>query len=83
MFYKEKMGRPSSSSPNNNVALKQRARTGVVDDVRLDGSGHFPEKTEKPNRCREKNCSRRSRYKCMKCNIHLCPECFHQFHTMQ
>lgn len=55
--------------------------------IRLDNSGHFPIKDELPQakRCRLK-CGRRTRMRCVKCNLYLCidgPEnnCFFKFHT--
>lgn len=73
---RKKIGRPLNSPQ---IPLKSKARPGVVADIRYDNIGHWPEKMETPNRCRDKNCKRRSRYKC---NVHLCPECMASFHTL-
>ncbi|XP_054290788.1 piggyBac transposable element-derived protein 3-like [Macrosteles quadrilineatus] len=72
---KKRVGRP----PTNTPPLKKRCRPGVIGDVRFDGEGHYPSKSV-PGRCREKNCKSRTRYKCSKCEVPVCPECMANFH---
>lgn len=57
---------------------------GVPDDIRLQPSNHFPEKTDSFHRCRlcssRKN-NKRSRIMCTQCKVWLCINpCFGRFH---
>ncbi|XP_046686063.1 piggyBac transposable element-derived protein 3-like [Homalodisca vitripennis] len=72
---KRKVGRPPSITP----PLKKRCRPGVLQDVRFDGKDHYPFKSN-PGRCRDKACTSRTRYKCGKCDVPVCPECMENFH---
>lgn len=79
---KKRKGRPSTEKSDHPV-VKRRARARCSDDLRLDDSGHFPDKRDLTNalRCRYKHCTRRTRYFCEKCEVPLCPECMKGFHT--
>lgn len=77
----KKRGRPSLEA--NLSAAKKRAVNKAPSELRLDGGDHYPCKTEGKYAalCHLKECRRKTRYKCMRCNEPLCPECFFQFHT--
>ena len=58
---------------------------GVPEDIRLQPSKHFPEKTDSYHRCRmcssRKN-NKRSRIMCTQCKVWLCVNpCFARFHS--
>lgn len=76
----KKRGRPSQELE---PVVKRRARPGCSNELRLHSGGHYPEKRELQNapRCRDKNCHRRTRYFCMRCDIPICPECMRNFHS--
>lgn len=74
-----KRGRPSvSTTPTS----KKKVWTKVVPEVRKDGEGHYPVKIDcrNPPRCHDRNCNRRTRFKCKKCLESVCPECMESFH---
>lgn len=77
---KKRKGRPSQQEE---IEVKKRARPGCSDEVRLDVTGHFPDKRDLANalRCRYKQCKKRTRYFCLKCDVPLCPECMSGFHS--
>lgn len=57
--------------------------------VRYDGSKHFPNADEihtAGTRCKREGCKLKSKFYCMKCNVHLCIKtnmnCFYDFHTL-
>lgn len=77
----KKRGRPSNSV-REPPPKKIKSWTKVVPEVRLDGMGHYPKKMDlkNPPRCHDKNCERRTRYICKKCDEPVCPECMENFH---
>lgn len=62
------------------TAKKKRPRTKVIHEVH-DGHGQYPIKIDykSPPRYHERNCTRRTRYACKKCNENMCPECMEAF----
>lgn len=74
---------------SDNVALHRTLtslNTVPHDEIRFDHVGtHFPSKDENKKRLRCKQCSKKSSFKCEKCNIHLCVnierDCFKKFHS--
>ena len=63
----------------------RRKLMGVPEDIRLQPSNHFPEKTDSYHRCRlcssRKN-NKRSRIMCAQCKVWLCVNpCFARFHS--
>lgn len=48
---------------------KKRPSASVPKSILQDEGGHFPEKIEKPLRCRY--CHLRARWRCLKCNVTL------------
>lgn len=77
---RRKRGHPSTQSP---PSLKKRATRFVPVERRFDGGRHFPVKIQAshPNCCRDGNCKRKTRYRCDRCDIPLCPGCMASFHT--
>ncbi|XP_040076021.1 uncharacterized protein LOC115320098 isoform X2 [Ixodes scapularis] len=78
------------ADPEGNIPHAGKARPIQVPNLstRKDGFGHFPEcaKLLYAMRCRNKNCKRKTRVKCMKCNVFLCllaKNCFYDFHNPQ
>lgn len=73
-----KRGRPSFTT----MPKKKKAWTKVSPEIRMDGMEHYPVKIDfkNPPRCHDKNCKRRTRYKCGKCQESVCPECMESFH---
>lgn len=76
-----KRGRPSSVEIGLPVR-KKRVHHRASEELRKDGGGHFPEKTDSKyaSVCHLRECKRKTRYKCMRCKEPLCPECFAKFH---
>lgn len=82
-----KRGRPSSGTSSPVVPTKRRnVEVRPLTPVQYDNIGHFPEHPELPLplRCKNPGCGGKSRWKCQKCNIHLCLQkernCFLAFH---
>lgn len=79
--------------PEDNLALpiyppvKKYRPTNPPVDIRCDRYDHWPESVDltTPRMCREKECSSRTRTKCIKCNVFLCiakgKSCFKSYHT--
>ncbi|KAG5864540.1 hypothetical protein JTB14_007595 [Gonioctena quinquepunctata] len=69
----KKGGRPSDVSDEGPLTPKSsprpRSEIRLIDDVRFDGINHLPELDDKnfASRCKNENCSGRSRTKCSKC----------------
>src|SRR6218665_1423611 len=53
----------------------------VLDNVRYDGVGHLIQQRSQQTRCQRDLCTGKPTYYCCKCNITLCPACFHPYHT--
>jgi len=76
-----KRGRKSLSQT---PPTKKRKNVKVpVPEVRYDGINHYPAKTTKKqaSRCKDNNCTSRTRYLCKKCDFPVCPECMESYHT--
>lgn len=82
-------GRPSKSSeepvsppPKKSAAAQKRP----ILEVQHDMVDHLPEHSDSVNagRCKQKNCTGKSRWKCCKCSVYLClnkdRNCFKDFH---
>lgn len=74
---------PESSPPAKRVASIQHR---PLPEVQHDLVDHMPEHSTEANagRCKRKNCSGKSRWKCEKCGVYLClnkaSNCFRDFH---
>ena len=44
----------------------------ILDKVHNDRVNHWPIKCDKPNQCKQADCTKRSRFNCSKCQIYLC-----------
>lgn len=65
-----------------------RSARFVQNDIRLDGVGHLPRRmADIPKRCKQPNCSRRTKFFCVKCKVYLCidkhSDCFYDFHLTE
>jgi len=82
-----KRGRPADSChADQRPAKKQKVDIQPVTDVRFDGIGHWPDLEHRQQRCKNAGCGLRSKFKCVKCNVHLCVKkdnCFIAFHNEQ
>ncbi|KAG8234566.1 hypothetical protein J437_LFUL015357 [Ladona fulva] len=78
--------------PSNEVFEEKNRRTSQIErrplkEVRLDGVDHLPivDKRKDGGCCKYGKCKGKSKFLCMKCNIHLClnkeRNCFLSFHT--
>lgn len=75
--------------PGPSAPKKSRPVPHPTKDVRQTGSEHMPicavTDSNKFPRCRKPGCDKKSRYKCIKCNVFLCiaPErdCFLEYHS--
>jgi hypothetical protein len=84
-----KRGRPSDAeiSPVQQPAKKHKYKCDLrpVADVQHDATGHWPSIGDVQQRCKNPGCDLRSKFFCMKCNVHLCLKqtnnCFTDFHT--
>ena len=78
-----KRGRPSDLRQIS--AKKQKCDSRPISDVRHDATGHWPEIGDVQQRCKNTDCQLRSKFYCVKCNVHLCikqdTNCFTTFHT--
>ena len=84
-------GRPSLDSLLNYTEEipKKKARAAVLPnaDVRFDGYDHWPDVNplSSAQRCKLEICGKKSRTRCLKCNVYLClsseRNCFKYFHT--
>ena len=76
-----KRGRPSSEGQSPTA---KRGRSSPEDIIRFDQFGHFPDVEKKRNRCKNKNCSGKTQFVCIKCKVNLCwtttSNCFSKFH---
>lgn len=78
-------GRPTLSTEVAESS-KHKAEIRPDIDIRLDTINHFPVHSDKalPTRCKNIGCDGRSRWKCSKCDVHLCltikNNCFYSFH---
>ena len=76
-----KRGRPFSDSQRT---IKKRARSGPENIIRFDQTGHFLVLEEKRNRCKNSECTGKTRYACKKCKVNLCitvtSNCFSAYH---
>lgn len=85
LSYKNKRGRPSATAPTPQKKIIRKPKaTRPIDDVRLDRYDHFPQYTNKKNRC--KYCTKGiTRVFCTKCNLPYCfttkSNCFSDAHT--
>ena len=77
----KKRGRPSSQAETS-APSKKKAWVKTAVEIRTNNVGHYPMKKEykNPPRCHDKNCKKRTRYACKKCNEPVCPECMEEFH---
>lgn len=81
-----KRGRPKAALSEERVAKSRRTNeTAPAVSIRYDGNQHWPEHTEEKSRCKIYGCSGYTRFKCSKCNIHLClpngtRDCFKDYH---
>lgn len=80
-----KRGRPSNEEEQQRSSTSKSAtEVRPMHSVQWDNLGHYPCHTESKIRCKKPNCSGRSRWKCIKCEVHLCLEenknCFIDFH---
>ena len=65
-----------------------RSARVVPDDIRFDGVGHLPRRmADVPKRCKQINCSRRTKFFCVKCKVYLCidkhSDCFYDYHLTE
>ncbi|XP_046662925.1 piggyBac transposable element-derived protein 2-like [Homalodisca vitripennis] len=76
-------GRPSLASKKPKKAV---ACSGPPKEVRLDNIGHWPDHTEKKQRCKMEQCKGFTVIKCVKCTVPLClnktNNCFVKYHTL-
>lgn len=81
-----KRGRPSSGIEDQLQIKKHRGPAAVVPpkDVRCDEVGHWPNFSDKRQRCKMPNCKGFSTIICEKCRVNLCfnksANCFKNFH---
>ena len=57
----------------------------VPEDIRYDKYEHWPVLIDVPNsqRCKNKDCKKKTKFYCSKCQVHLCISnntCFRQYH---
>jgi len=57
------------------------SRISLPIDVRFDNIGHFINKHETSARKKCRVCNNNTIYLCMKCKVHIHPECFYVFHV--
>ncbi len=82
---KNKRGRPSATTPTTQKKIIRKPRAvRPANDVRLDRYDHFPQYTQKKNRC--KYCTKGiTKVSCTKCNLSFCftttSNCFLDAHT--
>lgn len=79
---------PALAVVNHPTAI--RSAKSVNEDARYDRVDHFPARDKEasfPQRCKFTGCSRKSQYKCRKCQVVLCisskddgDDCFYLFH---
>ena len=76
-----KRGRPSSEGQTSTA---KRARSAPEDIIRFDQIGHFPATETNRNRCKNANCSGKTKFICKKCKVNLCitltSNCFSLYH---
>lgn len=77
-----KKGRPQNNSPVSSFQHKKRKIFTVSNELRYDGGKHYPKKSDGKFalKCKNVNCSSKTRYMCNRCSVYLCPECFETFH---
>lgn len=72
--------RSFGSAPKLPGVRSSKTQIGSMSTIRLDGKDHLITVGEsKYKTC--KVCNRRTQYKCRKCELHLHPECFVEFHS--
>ena len=79
----------SSSDENDHRPMLKRKRTVPIPSQprRLSGNKHLPEVADIKNsmRCRNADCSAKSKVRCMSCDVFLClsgaRNCFAEFHS--
>lgn len=81
----KKRGRPSNT-PQEPQHIKRRCKeASPARETRKDGTGHWPQHSEKRNRCRQEGCNGKSRIFCGKCKVYLYlyekKNCFCDYHT--
>ncbi len=65
---------------------KREYKLAVVKELRFDGLNHLPKfiQAKKASRCKNEECEQKTRWYCIKCNVHLCltPQrnCFNDYH---
>ena len=96
-LYKFKLALATSlvqGTPNPQPVLRSesekdvRSARFVADDIRLDAVGHLPRRmADIPKRCKLNNCSRRTKFFCVKCRVYLCidkhSDCFYKYHLTE
>lgn len=86
---KNKRGRPSTNSQQDNTVPSKKPRTGAQvlppTDVRSDCIGHEKIFMESRNKCKFSNCRKLTSWFCKKCKVSLCDNknnrCFALFHA--
>lgn len=78
----------SDESDANEIPSKRyRPASTPCKDKRLDNFAHWPtvDNLRNARNCRRKECNKRTRTRCKKCNVYLClskdADCFETFHT--
>lgn len=79
---------PTTSGTSTPTSSKKKCEIAPPVSLRYDGLHHWPEYTAEKVRCKKANCTAYSRYKCAKCNVHLCipnatRNCFTSYHNSQ
>ena len=74
----------------NEPPIAKRCRSlkanDVPDNICLDKINHWPLQCDEPQRCKNPECGRRTRFICSKCQVFLCvtgTKCFLDFHGIQ
>jgi hypothetical protein len=71
---------PSSTGRRSSEPIAKRSKR-VNDSVRYDGYNHWMVHTDSRPRCAV--CDARARFRCEKCDVGLCINCFKEFHTKE
>lgn len=79
----KKRGRPSKEGQDEMQPKIRKNFWKVQEEKRFDGGPHYPKKSNGKFalKCKSMLCQSKTRYKCGRCEVHLCPECFESFHT--
>jgi hypothetical protein len=76
---------PDSQSTSVVSVQRSLKASQVPKDIRFDKCNHWPLQVEKPQRCKNTGCNRRTRFLCSKCQVYLCvtgTTCFLDYHGM-